>query len=151
MDIVTLIVQEVAKLTSGFSFFHGEKEFANLEDNRNLPAVYLDEPVISEDTLKQNGQIIPTYSVRLIFGAQSDLSWDYAKHYSDCITNMRAEARQLIIQLDNVKDADGVALIESITNIRRSNFINLFDANISGCILEMNVVPLVSDPVCAIE
>ena len=76
--MIALIQSIVASLTGPPLFYHGTAAWQNLNaDNAELKdgIVYLDEPITSDDDIKQSGYIEETYPIKLLFLKKSKLKW----------------------------------------------------------------------------
>jgi hypothetical protein len=125
------------------TFKHGEKEFQNyVADELEGVLIFLDEPITSNDQVKQSGYIEEEYPISMIFGDKTELDWTPEQH-QEAILRMRSLSKRFINRLV------GSPLIRVVRpTVARIDFKNLFDVNISGVILRITVVPLNEDSAC---
>lgn len=140
------LLQEIITATQWpdmVSFFGGVKSEHNLmQDNRKFPAVLLIEPVTTSDEMKLYGVIEVTYDLMLLFCAKSELDWPQEEHDKNCIVPMRQLSRKFLLAASNNKK------IKAMKNARRTNFINLFDVQMSGVVLTMSITPQNDEDLC---
>ncbi|HKR03474.1 MAG TPA: hypothetical protein VJY62_02480 [Bacteroidia bacterium] len=140
------LLQEIltgANWTYPVSFYTGVRSEHNLmHDQRNFPAVLQIEPVVSSDDIKLSGLIEPTYDIMLLFAMKSELDWPQEKHNTECITPMRQLSRKFIISATNNKK------VKTIKNVKRTNFINLFDVGMSGIVFTGSITPQNDETLC---
>jgi hypothetical protein len=131
--MISLIKTIVEALTGNPSFYHGIKGWQNLEaDDESFPAVYLDEPIISYDDIKQSGYIEESYPLKLLFIDKSHPDWNPIQHQV-VITAMRLLRREFLNKLQQNDD------IRHIASSQTTDVMNLFDANVSGVFVEVTV------------
>jgi hypothetical protein len=127
-------------------FLHGEKEIQNaISDEIDLEAkeaaVYLDEPIRSNDNITKGGYIEETYPIEMLFVKKSQLDWTPEQHQV-VILEMRDLRRRFLNRLasnSNVRSVSGVTTID---------IKNIFNVNLSGVILRLTVVPFNSNSAC---
>ena len=125
-----------------FRFYHGDKGFQNLEsDEKNYPAVYLDEPITNEDLIVSSGAIYEKYALVLVILYLSDLEWTPEQHDVE-IQKARLVKNQLLSKLYHDPR------IKEISNYKTLEFINMFDVNCSGVTLSLYLTPQINNSVC---
>jgi len=131
----TIIVEEEEVIVPPH-FYHGVKSYQDLEaDDESFdtaPAVYLDEPIISYDDIKQSGYIEESYPLKLLFIDKSEPDWTPVEHQV-VIAKMRTLRREF---LNKLQQQDSV---RHVADSKTTDVINLFDANISGVMLEVTI------------
>lgn len=137
MDIVSLINSVATAITGTPKFIHGDKGFQNLQDDIDITAgvVFLDEPIASNDVLKQSGYLEESYPLRILFAKKSQMDWTPEQHQV-VIQECREMRREFIVLLSNNSNIQSV-----IPGMKTTDIINLFDVNLSGVYLEITVVP----------
>lgn len=129
MTIVSYL-QSVATIL-GLRFYHGEAAFQNIRADEDVfPVMYLDDPIKSEET--GASYVISKYPVRIMFADKTTMDWDTTKHQI-VIDAMRTQCRKFLLTMQ--KDD----LVQGLDTATITDFINLFDANLSGCILELRI------------
>lgn len=128
-------------------FFHGTKEFINyLTSSSDAEVkedfVLLDEPIVSDDELKQGGLLIENYNLNLIFGRAISVDSTMDQHRA-VINVMREFRRKFIIQAQNNN-----ALIRFVTSPKTIDLFNYSNRNVSGVILQIRITPLKSFSLC---
>lgn len=117
-------------------FYHGLKSWQNLvaddESFDTAPAVYLDEPIMSYDDIKQSGYIEEGYPLKLLFIDKSEPDWTPAEHQV-VIAKMRTLRRQF---LNKLQQSD---TIRHVADSQTTDVVNLFDTNVSGVFLEVTI------------
>lgn len=115
-------------------FYHGVKAWQNLVADDEVfdtaPAVYLDEPITSYDDIKQSGYIEESYPLKLLFIDKSEPDWKPAEHQV-VIAKMRTLRREF---LNKLQQEDS---IRHVADSQTTDVMNLFDANVSGVLLEV--------------
>lgn len=137
MDIVSLIGSIVATVTDAPTFIHGDKGYQNLisdELNIETGVIYLDEPISSNDSFKQSGYLEETYPLKLLFAKKTELDWTPAQHQV-IIQECREMRREFMVLLQNNSS------VQSFKSSKTTDIQNLFDINLSGVYLELEVVP----------
>lgn len=137
------------KLT-GYSFYYGEKGWQNLfSDEAVFPLVSMDfMPTVKFD-LTAGGYIGEQYPVSLYIGHKSELEWTTLQH-EDVILLATAAGRQIISNLQNYKDTNGNKIINAIEFVSADRVIlrSSDDVGTSGILLQLNITPNASIPVC---
>lgn len=149
-SIITIIESIVDDIPSKPNFIHGQKGWQNVEsDESAFPAIYLEEPLTSDDTFHQGGLVEESYPLQMMFLDKTELD-QTPEQLRPIVDAMRALRRQFIIRLKTKKNTNGENIVrpELVTNIRTIDVYNVFDVNISGVIVTFNVTPLNSDSVC---
>ena len=131
-----IVIEEEEEVIVPPFFYHGLKSWQNLiaddESFDTAPAVYLEEPIISYDDIKQSGYIEESYPLKLIFIDKSEPDWTPAEHQV-LIAKMRTLRRQF---LNKLQQQDS---IRHVADSKTTDFMNLFDANVSGVLLEVTI------------
>ena len=142
-EILKDIVENTLSVAGdSFRFYHGDKGFQNLEsDEKNYPAVYLDEPIQNEDIIVMGGAIYEKYMLVLVIPYLSDLEWTPEQH-DVVIQKARLAKNQLLSKLNSDPR------IKEISNIKTLEFINMFDVNCSGVTLSLYLTPQINNSVC---
>ena len=118
----------------GLPFYHGNAQFQNLiADEQTYPAIYLDQPITNTYKLGQSGYMAASYPIKLIFLFKSELDWTTTQHDVNCIQPAETKIRDFVNRLE----ANGS--IDLIEGLSAYEFINLFDANVSGKGLEVTI------------
>jgi len=134
--MISLIKTIVESLTGTPSFYHGVKSWQNLivdeEAFATAPTVYLDEPITSYDDIKQSGYIEESYPLKLLFINKSEPDWTPEQHQV-VIAAMRVLRREFINKLQQ-EDS-----IRRVADSQTTDVMNLFDANVSGVLLEITI------------
>lgn len=142
MNIIP-IIKEISE-ASGLTFYHGPKDYQNVQDQKEgtiFPVCYLHLPVRATGKRVQQGLTSREYFVELFFGDQTALDYETAEHLV-IISAMEDKAHKFLNTLlhhEGVKDVTSYTMYEAI---------NLFDANLSGVILEVNVKTYDLRPIC---
>lgn len=144
-----MTIIEILKAVSGCldgppMFIHGTESYHNLvSDNINLDnkVVYVDEPIISDDDLKQGGYYEERYDVKMLFLGRSQLDWN-SEQQQEIISQCRALRKKFIHELEKNED------VRFIDNIRTTDVMNVLDVNLSGCMVTLYVTPLNPEGYC---
>ena len=124
------------------TFKHGEKSWQNfISDEITGVRIYLDEPIRSNDNVRQGGLIEESYPVFLLFADKSELDWTPEQH-EVVISQMRNLANRFINRLTS---ANGV---RSFTNVSKQEVKNVYDAGLSGIILSITITPFSNYTAC---
>lgn len=131
-----IVIEEEEEVIVPPFFYHGLKSWQNLVADDQVfdtaPAVYLDEPIISYDDIKQSGYIEEGYPLKLLFIDKSEPDWTPAEHQV-LIAKMRTLRRQF---LNKLQQSD---TIRHVADSQTTDVVNLFDANVSGVLLEVTI------------
>jgi len=131
--MIISIVNEIATDMS-LPFYHGTAQFQNLiADEQTLPAIYLDQPITANYNLSQSGYTSATYPINVLFLFKSELDWTPEQHDTNCIQLAELKIREFI---NRCELHSGIDLITSISS---TEFINLFDCNVSGKTLSITI------------
>lgn len=149
MSIRTQIETISGQLSQTNTFIFGLTGWQNLQADEaaTFPVVFLDSPITSEDDFKQGGYVQVNYKLNLMFAYKTSLD-DTQPQQDAAITNARLLAREFVLRLKAAKDSTGTHLFRNITGTRRTDFQNMFDVNVSGCILELTLEPIDESSVC---
>jgi hypothetical protein len=148
--IVSAIQNVVSQMSMECSFIYGLKGWQNLQADKTavFPVIFLDEPISSIDNFSQGGAVDITYNLNIAFLTKSNLNWSAAQH-DTVIQAMRNVRREFILRLKKVADTStNQHLFRSISNITTLNAVNIFDVNLSGVLVSLQVVPMSSDGIC---
>lgn len=141
---ISQTIKEIIENLPGynFTFLSADKSEQNLFDDIVFPIAYLDFPIESNDTLHKSGSLTAEYTIKILFGMKSELDWFTDKHETDCIEPMRNAARKFItaMQLDS--------RIKEVKSSKRLDVKNIFDVNMSGCILTITFTVADSNSIC---
>lgn len=137
MQAIETTIENIVKAltTDSYSFYYGKKFDQNYQvDEMVLPCVLLDTPLISNDNIPKFGTYIePVVDIALVIGY---------KHSTDDnnieLPILKAKAWSAAKEIVNRlrRDTDNV---KTVTNMKRTDFTNVFDVNLSGCMLEIRV------------
>jgi len=143
-SIIENLVDQLVEIDPAvFEFYYGRKSFQNQAvDELTLPCAFLDDPITTEDAILNTGSLQPVTRITLFFGDKSELDMDAEQHEA-IILPMRSAAREFVIRCE--KD---VTNIRQVKDVKRTDVINLFDQNLSGCLLELTLVLYDNDPIC---
>jgi hypothetical protein len=146
MTIKQLISDKVALMDANnesYSFLHSEKDWQNLNaDEEILPAVYLDMPIKYRTKTSATGYKEKTYILMLLFLFKSELD-DSPGQQEETFLKAENAQQQFEIILDN--DADNIA---SWTSGECIQVLNLFDCNMSGVMMPLEITLRNNDSVC---
>lgn len=115
------------------SFYHGEEGFENIwADNAVYPAVFLGEPIKSDDFGPFYNQ--SDYPLSLFFANKTEFNWDMDKHQV-VVDDMRNLARKFLLRLEKA---------EEIRELKEAKRLNIplsrkHDACLSGCVLTLKI------------
>jgi len=124
--MIISIIEQIASDMS-MEFYFGREDFQNLiADEQTLPAIYLDQPITAKYNLSQSGYMSATYPVKIMFLYKSELDYTPTEHDTNCIQPAELKIREFINRLQSSTSVDSIANIDSY------EFINLFDVNVSG-------------------
>lgn len=149
MSIVTTIEDIVGALpiVAGGSTFpnfrHGDKFYQNLEvDEIQGVTIFLDEPILSEDVLTQGGYIEEEYPLFMFFGRPIDKLDPSPLEWRAVIDEMRTLSKRFILRAQANPD------IRFVKKSKRIDTFRLFNANLTGVILQITIVPKNSEGAC---
>lgn len=146
MTIKQLISDKVALMDANnesYSFLHSEKDWQNLNaDEEILPAVYLDMPIKYRTKTSVTGYKEKTYVLMLLFLFKSELDDEPSQQEQTFLKAENAQ-QQFEIILDN--DADNIS---SWTSGECMQVLNLFDCNMSGVLMPLEITLRNNDSVC---
>lgn len=152
-NVANLLIADDQEITFG----HGERDWQNIIVDavegehptvmKPGKVIYLDEPIKSNDTITANERIIPSYPLSFVFGCKTEFD-NTPEQHEPLITQMRDLARKYVLLLLQEKDQYDRRIFSEVSGMSRINFINLFDANMSGCVLELKVKPLSPESIC---
>lgn len=131
--MIISIIESIAS-DMGIEFYFGRDDFQNLiADEQTLPAIYLDQPITNDYNLNQSGYMSATYPIKLLFLYKSELDYTPTQHDTNCIQPAESKIREFInrIQLNDS--------VDSVSNLKAYEFINLFDCNVSGKGLDITI------------
>jgi hypothetical protein len=128
-----------------YHFDYGKKGYLNLsQDEALFPGVLYDTQSPFELNPTQSGYIGEIYKPKLLFIFKSQGDWTPEQHDVNCITPAIAAAREFITRCQNATD-----LFDSIDVIGDGQqFINAFDVNGSGVIIEFKIKLRTNASVC---
>jgi hypothetical protein len=151
MNIIDHIEAAVNQLsisqTNSVGFSIGEREFNNLNQALEDFQIWIDAPLRSNDAMQSGGALIPAYQIRMLFLKKAQFGNTYEQHY-DITSEMRNIRREFILRLNKYKDIHGRRVFQNFTSFNSNDVINLFDANLSGILLEFDLVPLDEGSIC---
>lgn len=146
MTIKQLISDKVALMDANnesYSFLHSEKDWQNLNgDEAILPAVYLDMPIKYRTKTSVTGYKEKTYVLMLLFLFKSELDDEPSQQEQTFLKAENAQ-QQFEIILDN--DADNIS---AWTSGECMQVLNLFDCNMSGVLMPLEITLRNNDSVC---
>lgn len=146
MTIKQLISDKVALMDANnesYSFLHSEKDWQNLNaDEEILPAVYLDMPIKYRTKTSVTGYKEKTYILMLLFLFKSELDDEPSQQEQTFLKAENAQ-QQFEIILDN--DADNIS---TWTSGECMQVLNLFDCNMSGVLMPLEITLRNNDSVC---
>ena len=146
MTIKQLISDKVALMDANgdsFSFLHSEKDWQNLNaDEEILPAVYLDMPIKYRTITSLTGYKEKTYILMILFLYKSELddSPDMQEQ-----TFLKAENSQQ--QFEMLLDDDSNNVVSYVAG-ECMQVLNLFDCNMSGVLMPLEITLRNTDSVC---
>lgn len=143
IDIHNILSVVAADLSTTVSFEFGSVEWQNYqadEDGESDPILYVNEPITSDDEFSQGGRIIEKYAIEFMMAVLTDEDTPQILH-DTAVTPMRALRQEYIERLKEKRDVDNRVMIETITSIKTSNVIGIFDGMFSGVIVTMIIQP----------
>jgi hypothetical protein len=146
MTIKQLISDKVALMSANnesYSFLHSDKDWQNLNaDEELLPAVYMDMPIRYRTSTSVTGYKEKTYILMLLFLFKSEL--DYTpEQQEEAMTKAENAQTEFEILLDN--DPDNIS---KWTAGECYQVLNLFDCNMSGVVMPLEISIRNTDSVC---
>lgn len=125
------------------AFMHGERDIQNAiaDEVESEVMVFLDEPITSNDIIKQGGYIEEQYPITMLFAKRSELDYTPEQH-QELIIEMRYLSKRF---LNRITSNQG---IRSVSSVSRVDIKNIFDVNLTGVVLRITVVPFNSDSAC---
>lgn len=145
MTIVEIIKARTLELTGDFSFIYGSKDVLNLKtDEAVFPVCMLADPIKSKGFRSTGGHIDHTYSLTIILAGKSELDWEFEVQHQPVIAAMRNSCDELIARLE--KDTDNIR--EVAKNFVVTDLINMFDVNMSGVFLEIEIKTVNNNSIC---
>lgn len=146
MTIKQLISDKVALMDANgdsFSFLHSEKDWQNLNaDEEILPAVYLDMPIKYRTKTSLTGYKEKTYILMILFLYKSELD-DSPEQQEQTFVKAENSQQQFEMLLDD--DSDNVVSYVAGECIQ---VLNLFDCNMSGVLMPLEITLRNTDSVC---
>lgn len=146
MTIKQLISDKVALMNANgdsFSFLHSEKDWQNLNaDEEILPAVYLDMPIKYRTKTSLTGYKEKTYILMILFLYKSELD-DSPEQQEQTFVKAENSQQQFEMLLDD--DSDNVVSYVAGECIQ---VLNLFDCNMSGVLMPLEITLRNTDSVC---
>lgn len=146
MTIKQLISNKVALMDANgdsFSFLHSEKDWQNLNaDEEILPAVYLDMPIKYRTKTSLTGYKEKTYILMILFLYKSELD-DSPEQQEQTFVKAENSQQQFEMLLDD--DSDNVV---SYVAGECMQVLNLFDCNMSGVLMPLEITLRNTDSVC---
>lgn len=146
MTIKQLISDKVALMDANnesYSFLHSEKDWQNLNgDEAILPAVYLDMPIKYRTKTSVTGYKEKTYVLMLLFLFKSELDDGPSQQEQ---TFLKAENAQQQFEIILDSDADNIS---TWTSGECMQVLNLFDCNMSGVLMPLEITLRNNDSVC---
>lgn len=144
-----IVDEDITPPNYNLAFYYNFKDLANIQaDSFTFPAVYLDEPFKIEYIKKKSGAIFHRYSFTLIFMDRANMdetesiSYEKALQFEDPI-------RQFISKLHKFSDDAGYTFNVIMSEVSPGYpFINMFDANVSGMIVNFVLDVEYDKPIC---
>jgi len=131
--MISIIQAIIAAMTGSPTFIYGDAGWNNFkgDNTASFPVVFLNEPLMSNDTLHQGGYYEEEYPLQMLFLKKSKLSWTPEEHHV-VIDAMRTLRREFVNRLqDN-------AAVNTLTGFSTTDVINVMDLNLSGVLIEFN-------------
>lgn len=138
------LIKTAAENITGFAFITGTRLLNNIEaDDKRLPLVMLVRPLSIPVTIARGGRLRDSYQCLVIFANKSELEYQFELH-EPIVGDMRLAADQFFVNLNSFSD-----YVQSITSITYADYINDFDANLTGiaATFTIELVPL-DEQVC---
>lgn len=142
MTVTDIIKTNLTALDSSFTFFEGNKAFANLmADNIVDNFAWLDYPIISTIRPTKGGNFDPSRTVKILLAKKSEM--DYTPEQHRAIEEaMEVLCFKLITKLQSDSE------ILEVSNIKTIPVRNFVDSNITGCFITMTLRNILDMSVC---
>jgi hypothetical protein len=150
MSIVSSIQSVINKMSvaSAIDFAIGEREFSNLFSALKEYQIWIDAPLQSNGTIN-SGSLRRNYQVKMLFVKKQNFGNDYQQHYDNAIDVMRTLSKEFILRVNNEKDLiTGANVFNTVTSVRETDIINLFDQNLSGILVEFDLRLIDEGSIC---
>lgn len=145
VQIIKTLALELNANPDSFSFVFGSKEILNLKtDEMSFPLVALTDPIKSKGFRSAGGHIDHTYSLQIIFAGKTELDWEQEEQHQPVIAAMRNSCDEFIARME--KDTDNIR--EVAKSFVVTDWINMFDVNMSGVILEIEIKVVNNNSIC---
>jgi hypothetical protein len=138
------LIKTAAENITGFTFITGTRLLNNIEaDDQRLPLIMLVRPLSIPVTIASGGRLRDSYQCLVIFASKSELEYQFALH-EPIVGDMRLAADQFFVNLNSFSD-----YVQSISSITYADYINDFDANLTGvaATFTLELIPL-DEQVC---
>lgn len=148
MTIVQFI-QSIALACTGkvVSFFHGEKWEQNTQDeNPIFPFIILDHPIKGVDKILPQGNQETTYSLAVAFFDKSEI--DYPQDSTTIPNHQAILDRMYLVKREFVTRVHNSNYVKSIKSAKTTEVINYMDLNVTGILLEFEIVVVDNTAVC---
>jgi hypothetical protein len=124
------------------TFKHGEKEWQNfISDEITGVRIFLDEPIRSNDNVRQGGLIEESYPLFILFADKSEVDWTPEQH-EVVISQMRTLSNRFINRLNSDNG------VRSFTSVSKQEVKNVYDTNLSGVIISITITPFSNYTAC---
>lgn len=148
MSIITVIDSVVSQMDAGGKTYVcqiGTKSFLNaLSTYTQYPAVGIAMPIVSKLTINQSGFKSRTYPLVLFFMFKSEIGeWTHLQHEQQAIDPARVAVDNFLNILEKHPDVDSVDM-----QADELEFLNLWDANTSGIILNVKIKLRNNNTIC---
>lgn len=148
--IVTILGRVVALMTANditagqYTFGLGTRSYFNaIGEQTKFPIVALLTPIANTIKLNQSGFKQRTYPVKLFILFKSELNWTPLEHDQKAIQKARLAVNNLI----NILEDD--ELVEKVDQTANElEFINVFDINASGILLDLKITTRNTNSIC---
>jgi hypothetical protein len=138
------LIKTAAENITGFTFITGTRLLNNIEaDDQRLPLIMLVRPLSIPVTIASGGRLRDSYQCLVIFASKSELEYQFDLH-EPIVGDMRLAADQFFVNLNSFSD-----YVQSISSITYADYINDFDANLTGvaATFTLELIPL-DEQVC---
>lgn len=138
------LIKTAAENITGFTFITGTRLLNNIEaDDQRLPLIMLVRPLSIPVTIASGGRLRDSYQCLVIFASKSELEYQFSLH-EPIVGDMRLAADQFFVNLNSFSD-----YVQSISSITYADYINDFDANLTGvaATFTLELIPL-DEQVC---